>query len=242
MKKTKIEIKTWWGILLFDYSCTDNSIKKTLEKAVEKDAYLQGAYLQGADLQGAYLQGAYLQGADLQGAYLQGADLQGAYLRGAYLQDAYLQGADLQGAYLRGADLQGAYLQGADNIPFFCKDGLSILAQQKNKLIAYKFLDEDWKSPIQSTNQIEYKIGKIYKEKIEKDKFQNCGQGLNIATLDWCLKETENNLDKIYIEVEFDPKDLIVPYFSDGKFRVSKLKVIRQLTKKELKDYMKDLK
>jgi hypothetical protein len=90
-----------------------------LQGAYLQGADLRGAYLQGADLRGAYLRGAYLQGADLRGAYLrgaylQGADLQGADLRGAYLQGAYLQGADLQGADLRGAYLQGAYLQGAD--------------------------------------------------------------------------------------------------------------------------------
>ena len=118
-KKIKIEIKTWAGTVLFKYSCIDNTILKTVNKAVIQGADLQGADLQGADLQGAYLQGAYLRGAYLQGAYLRGAYLRGAYLQGADLQGAYLQGADLQGAdlrgaYLQGADLRGAYLQGAD--------------------------------------------------------------------------------------------------------------------------------
>ena len=71
--KTKIQIKTGIGSLLFEYETEDNSIKKTLEEAAKQRAYLQGADLRGADLQGADLQGAYLQG-----AYLQGADLQGA--------------------------------------------------------------------------------------------------------------------------------------------------------------------
>jgi hypothetical protein len=123
--KLKIEIKNrFTGKVLFEYENENNTIKDTLVKAVERDAYLRGAYLQDAYLQGAYLRGAYLQGADLQGAYLQGADLRGAYLqgadlqgadlRGAYLQDADLRGADLRGAYLQGADLRGAYLQDAD--------------------------------------------------------------------------------------------------------------------------------
>ena len=102
--KTKIQIKTGFGTLLFELEKENNSIKETIIEAVK-----QGAYLQGADLQEAYLQGA-----DLQEAYLQGADLRGAYLQEAYLRGAYLQGADLQGAYLQGADLRGAYLRGAD--------------------------------------------------------------------------------------------------------------------------------
>jgi hypothetical protein len=99
--KTKIEIKSIWGNLLFEFEKENNTVKDTVMEAVNKKADLRGADLQGAYLRGADLQGAYLQGADLQGAYLQGADL-----RGAYLQGAYLQGADLRGAYLRGAYLK----------------------------------------------------------------------------------------------------------------------------------------
>ena len=73
--KTKIQIKTIWGKVLFEHESENNSTKKTLEQGLKEGAYLQGADLQGADLQGAYLQGADLQGADLQGADLQGADL-----------------------------------------------------------------------------------------------------------------------------------------------------------------------
>jgi hypothetical protein len=114
MEKVKIQIKSVFGKLLFEYEIKNNSIRQTLIRAVDKGANLQGANLQGADLQGADLQGAYLRGADLQGAYLQGANLQGADLQGADLQGAYLRGADLQGADLQGANLQGADLQGAD--------------------------------------------------------------------------------------------------------------------------------
>jgi len=91
--KTKIQIKTIFGKVLFEFEKEDNSIKQTLAAAVSK-----GANLRGANLRGAYLQGANLRGANLRGAYLQGADLQGADLRGADLQ-----GADLRGANLRGA-------------------------------------------------------------------------------------------------------------------------------------------
>jgi len=112
--KTKIQINSIWGNLLFEFEKENNSIKDTLIEAYLRGADLQGADLRGADLQGAYLQGAYLEGADLRGAYLEGADLRGADLQGAYLEGADLQGADLEGADLRGAYLRGAYLQGAD--------------------------------------------------------------------------------------------------------------------------------
>jgi len=104
--KTKIQIKTVVGSLLFEYESGNNTKKKTLEKAVNERAYLRGAYLRGAYLRGAYLRGAYLRGAYLRGAYLRGADLTGADLTGAYLRGADLTGADLTGADLTGADLK----------------------------------------------------------------------------------------------------------------------------------------
>ena len=109
--KTKIEIKSVFGKVLFEYEKENNTIKDTIIEAVKRGADLGGAYLRGADLGGAYLGGAYLGGADLGGAYLRGADLGGADLGGAYLG-----GADLGGAYLGGADLRDADLGGAGKI------------------------------------------------------------------------------------------------------------------------------
>ena len=88
--KTKIEIKSIWGSVLFEYEKENNSVKDTLVEAVKS-----GADLRGADLGGAYLRGADLYGADLGGAYLRGADLRGADLGGADLGGADLGGADL---------------------------------------------------------------------------------------------------------------------------------------------------
>ena len=77
-KKTKIEIKTREGTLLFAFAregtllfafeTKNNTIKKTLEEAVRRKADLQWADLRWADLQGANLQGADLRGADLRWA------------------------------------------------------------------------------------------------------------------------------------------------------------------------------
>ena len=110
----KIQIKSVFGEVLFEYEKENNTIKDTLIEAVKRGAYLRGAYLRGADLGGADLRGAYLGGADLRGTDLRGADLRGAYLGGADLGGADLGGADLRGADLGGADLRGAYLGGAD--------------------------------------------------------------------------------------------------------------------------------
>ena len=74
MKKVKIEIKNrWTGDVLFEYEKGNNTLKDTVEKAIENRADLYGANLKGADLGGADLYGANLGGADLYGANLEGA-------------------------------------------------------------------------------------------------------------------------------------------------------------------------
>jgi len=136
--KTKIEIKSVFGNVLFEYEKENNTVKNTVEKAVESDANLRGAdlcsaNLRGADLCSANLYGANLYGADLYdanlcsanlcsanlyGANLYGANLYGADLYGANLCSANLCSANLYGANLYGADLYDANLCSAENIPF----------------------------------------------------------------------------------------------------------------------------
>jgi len=130
----KIQIKTWYGSLLFEYEKENNTVKETLLAAITAKANLGGANLRdanlgdanlgdadlgdanlgGANLRGANLRGANLGGANLGGANLRGANLGGANLRDANLGDANLGDADLGDANLGGADLRGANLGGAN--------------------------------------------------------------------------------------------------------------------------------
>ena len=61
--KVKIQIKSVFGNVLFEYEKEDNTIKDTLVEAVKGGANLRGAYLRDANLGGAYLRGANLRGA-----------------------------------------------------------------------------------------------------------------------------------------------------------------------------------
>jgi len=64
----KIEIKSIFGTLLFTHECDENTIRKTVEKAVAEGANLRGANLRGANLEGANLRDANLRDANLEGA------------------------------------------------------------------------------------------------------------------------------------------------------------------------------
>lgn len=69
----KIQIKSIWGDILFEYEKENNTIKDTLEEAVKQGASLNRANLYGANLNGASLDGASLDGANLYRASLDGA-------------------------------------------------------------------------------------------------------------------------------------------------------------------------
>ena len=207
-------------------------------------ANLQYANLLYADLRDAYLRGAYLRDANLRGADLRDADLHGASLQRANLRNANLRRADLHdanlyGANLRGAELRDADLRGAVNLRRQDQASLSILKHQKGRLTAFKYLN-GCTSPYQDQ---EYEIGKEYEvEDYNTDERILCAEGVNVATLDWCLQDTGCDLTKTYIEVEFNATDIAaIPYNTDGKFRVRKLRVIRRLTKEELIEYIKPM-
>ena len=129
----KIQIKSIWGEVLFEYEKEHNTIKDTLIEAIKKSANLSGANLSGAYLSGVYLSGANLSDANLRSANLSdanlsdanlsGANLSGANLSGANLSDANLSGANLSDANLsdanlRSANLSDANLSGAKEVPY----------------------------------------------------------------------------------------------------------------------------
>ena len=87
----KIEIKSIFGAILFEYDCESNTMLKTLLKAIGENADLRYANLSYANLSVANLSGADLRYANLSVANLSYADLSGADLSGARTNKKYIQ-------------------------------------------------------------------------------------------------------------------------------------------------------
>ena len=181
----------------------------------------------GADLSGANLSGADLSGADLSGANLSGANLSGANLAGADLYGAYLSGADLYGAYLYRANLSGANLYGAKGIHKHITTPLYMLLDQTGKIRAYKLTTEDGVGP--QFGGIVYTVGDTVEQSdANTDETTQCAEGISLATLDWCLREYRPGM-RLFL-CEFTRKDIAaIPIGSDGKFRVFRCKVVKEL-------------
>ena len=142
MKKVKIQIKSIFGDVLFEYEKENNTLKDTLEKGIKSGANLRWANLSGANLRWANLSGANLSGANLSRANLSRANLSEADLSGANLSRANLSEADLSGANLSGANLsvkekirKGKIMEKKATVYKKCRNKIVELELQKGSIV-----------------------------------------------------------------------------------------------------------
>ena len=144
---------------------------------------------------------------------------------GLAVKAALTSGANLSGAYLSGANLSRADLSGAMGIVTERITPLLMLKDQPGKIRAYKLVTDKGNGPYYP--EINYEIGQDYSAEANIDETEHCGSGINVATLDWCLKEWCPGY-RILI-VEFEAADIAaIPIASDGKFRLHRCRVVAE--------------
>ena len=197
-----------------------------------READLSEADLRWADLREADLSGANLRGADLHEADLRGADLSGANLSGANLRWADLSGADLSGANLSGANLSGAHLSGAQGIFDPCAWLAANCKRVRGGIEAYKTFGL-YNQPPESWKQ---EPGAEISEVVNPNPTDDCGCGVNVATLDWVRRNNDEDLPiwKVLVKWEW-MVGAVVPYGTDGKFRVPRAKLVEVVETTEVK-------
>lgn len=194
-------------------------------------ANLCGANLCRANLSRANLSGAGLYGANLSRANLSEADLFRAGLSEADLSRANLYGTNLCRANLSGADLSEADLSGAIGVNKNLCTPLTILLDQPGKIRAYKLVTQDGVGPYYP--EINYLKGKTFSIDNYNESDNQCGTGISLATLDWCMREWKTGY-RILV-MEFTAKDIVsIPFATDGKFRVKKCKRVGEKDLKEI--------
>ena len=173
--------------------------------------------------------GANLSGANLIGADLRNADLIGADLIGADLRIAYLSGADLRNADLIGADLRGANLRGANGITPERVSPLHLYRYQLPgaELVAFKLVNANSEGPF--NGGVVYRPGELVSVgNANTDPLQGCAAGINVATLDWCLREWRETYR--ILRVAFTTADIAaIPVATDGKLRLHRCRVVDEM-------------
>jgi hypothetical protein len=146
------------------------------------------------------------------------------------LTRANLRVANLYGADLSGANLSGAELYGAKGVSKYMTTPMYFIQFQPGKQYLFKLVDNDMWSPING-NRIHYEIGKTAKaDEINLDETEQCGAGISLASLDWCLKEYRDGYRILLCSLNYSPETCCIPIGSDGKIRVKSCKVERDIT------------
>ena len=219
----KIEIKSRYDSSVL-FTAEVGSWKLAVEAGVKSRADLSRAALSRANLSGANLSLANLSLADLFRADLSGANLSGADLSGANLSGANLSGADLSGADLSGADLSLADLSRAKGCNPYRVTPLLVLLDQPGPIRAYKLVTAAGVGPF--NGGITYAIGEESSvSEANTDTTLQCGAGINLATLDWCMREWREGY-RILVAEFFASDIAAIPVATDGKFRVRKCRIV----------------
>ena len=155
-----------------------------------------------------------------------------ATLSEANLSGADLFGADLSEANLSEANLSRANLSRAKYIPL---NGQTYLPGVR--YTAYKATTNKRVSIMVHSSPgdvLDYSLDgrEVSVNNANTDRRVLCAAGINVATADYIMRE---HREKTILLVEFDGADVAaVPYASDGKFRLHRCKVIREVTKEFL--------
>ena len=139
---------------------------------------------------------------------------------------AVKRGADLGGADLRGANLGGAELGGVTGIEPDRVADLRMLLDQPGRIRAYKLVNADGQGPF--NGGLEYAVGEsLSVDDADTDESVECGAGINVATLPWCITNWSDGY-RVLI-VEFEAKDIAcIPTATDGKFRLHRCTVVAE--------------
>ncbi len=201
-KTTKFEIKHRFnGDVLFAAKTTDQ--REAILSAIDSYANLRSA--------------------DLSHANLRYADLRSADLRHANLRYADLSYADLSYADLSSADLRSADLSGVKGLLEAGRWIIENLESTADGVIAYKVFGEYHHSP----ENWKIEPGAEITETVNPIPTIDCGCGVNVATLGRVQQSFPNAKEIWRVLVPWvELAGSVVPYHTDGKFRVPRVKLL----------------
>lgn len=105
--------------------------------------------------------------------------------------------------------------------------------------IAYKTFDQIYK--VNPNWKIEE--NSIIEENVNHTRTQDCGNGINVAPLNWVICHAFHSLTtpiyQILIKFEW-LTEVCVPYGSDGKIRCGRAMILKALTEEEVEEFFSD--
>lgn len=172
----------------------------------------------------------------VEAAVRRGIDLRGSNLSGSNLSGSNLRGSNLRGSNLSYSNLRGSNLRGSVGVDKNLITPLRILLDQPGPIWAYKLVDDAGEGPF--NGGINYlKDNETFSVKeFNADENEQCGAGINLATLDWVMREWKPGYRILIMEFFANKPEgnLCVPTATDGKFRVRECRRVGEKDLKEL--------
>lgn len=158
---------------------------------------------------------------NLNGCYFTDADLREASFESSDMKSCKLNNADMRGAILKHVNMDGINLSNAKGLLDPCKYLADNFEKTEDGYIVYKVFGFFVDKP----NYWQVEPGAVIEEAVDPNRTENCGCGINAATLDWIRLKTEGQIYKLLIRWEWLP-GVVVPYNTEGKIRCSKAEIM----------------
>ena len=185
-------------------------------------AYLHGSDLSGSDLSGSNLSDSDLSDSNLSGSNLSGSNLSGSNLRRSDLHGSNLSGSNLSGSDLSDSNLSDSNLSGSTGLLDASQWIAENLTRCRGGVYAYKSFGAHYEPPADWRQE----PGAEISETVNLLPTLDCACGVNVATLDW-VRNNSNDAPiwKVLVRWEWMAGG-VIPYNTDGKFRVPRAKLI----------------
>ena len=188
---------------------------------------LSGSDLRYSDLRYSDLSGSDLSDSDLSDSDLSHSDLSGSNLSGSNLRRSDLHGSNLSGSNLSGSDLSDSNLSdsnlsGSTGLLDASQWIAENLTRCRGGVYAYKSFGAHYEPPADWRQE----PGAEISETVNLLPTLDCACGVNVATLDW-VRNNSNDAPiwKVLVRWEWMAGG-VIPYNTDGKFRVPRAKLI----------------
>lgn len=196
-------------------------------------ANLYGCQMQNARARKASFRYANLSNCNMRGICATDVDFTGANLYGADLSRANLRDCNFTGAFLENVNFTGADLSGCTGFPSQSDFMAENFKAVPEGYIVYKTFDSSYEpNPLW-----QLKKGSIIKEAVNPDRSEQCGCGINAATLDWVISNTKvsrySPVWRCLIPWAWLP-GVVVPFNTDGKIRTEALILLEALTSRKV--------
>lgn len=187
---------------------------------------LSGCNLSGCNLRGSDLSNCDLSRSNMSGCYLGGSklidcDLSHSNMSGCYLSGCDLHYSDLSECDLSGSDLSNSDLSGCTGLVSPIQYMKENFERSADGYIAYKVFNAQYLAPGRWILQ----PGAVIEETVNANRTDDCGCGINVATLDWVDKNYGGEAWKVLIRWEWLP-GVCVPYNTDGNIRCERVELI----------------